>query len=73
MTQLTYIRTDKRGKLSAVLHGSPEYHAALLFGDKLENRLLTILREHSIMKGQMIAIDSDKLDEFINIMTDGQR
>lgn len=31
-----YIRTDRRGRVSSVIHGSPEHRAAELFGDKLE-------------------------------------
>lgn len=73
MSQLTYIRTDKRGKQSAVIHGSPEHEAALLFGDKLENRLLAILRDHSIMRGQVIVVEPKYLDEFINIVSEGRR
>ena len=70
---MMYVRTDKHGKRSAVLHDSPQYRAALLFGDKLENRLLTILRENATMRGQIVVIDADKLDEFINIVTEGKR
>lgn len=31
-----YIRTDRRGRVSSVIHGSPQHRAAELFGDKLE-------------------------------------
>lgn len=35
-TVRAYIRTDRRGRVSSVIHGSPEHIAAQLFGDKLE-------------------------------------
>lgn len=35
-TPRAYVRTDKRGRESCVLHGSIGHRAAQLFGDKLE-------------------------------------
>lgn len=35
-TPLAYVRTDRRGRVSSVLHGSPGHLAAQLFGDKLK-------------------------------------
>lgn len=35
-TPRAYVRTDRRGRVSSVLHGSPGHRAAELFGEKLE-------------------------------------